>query len=158
MMSLSISLLPNLISCHCPVVYPSLINGYPTYNAHIQPHTQIQQLLFRVEKHNISRPKVVFMQQMWDSQIQIRLSEPMCVCVCVMTTTEFGLLWLSDVKAGVYKAGRDLSVKRWGAWGLSLYKSINPDSLISFFGKKALKILTHKHAIKSHRKSGLESL
>ncbi len=73
------------------------------------------------------------MQQMWDSQIQIQLSEPMCVCVCADddTTTEFGLLWLSDVKAGIYKASSDLSVKRWGAWGLSSYKSIRDQQTLT---------------------------
>ncbi len=138
MMSLSNSLLPNLISC-CPVVYPSLINGYPTYNAHIQPHTQIQQLLFRVEKHNISHKVKGCLHA-----TNVRFTNPdpvkwshvcvcVCVCVCVltMTTSEFGLLWLSDVKAGIYKASRDLSVKPWGAWGLSLYKSIRDQQTLT---------------------------
>lgn len=35
------------------------------------------------------------------------------MCADDDTTTEFSLLWLSDVKAGVYKVCGDLSVKRW---------------------------------------------
>lgn len=143
--------------------YLPIINQWiPKLYTHIQPHAHIQQLLFSGEKHNVSHKVKGSLHA-----TNVRFTNPdpvkwthVCVCADDDTTTEFSLLWLSDVKAGVYKACSDLSVKHWGAWRLSSYKSIrstNAYSLISFFGKEALKILAHKHAFKSHRKSGLES-
>jgi len=84
----------------------------------------------------------------------------MCLCAYDDTTTEFSLLWLSYVKAGVYKVCGDLSVKRWEH---ECFQRINQSEINKRLlthlleGKRPSKYYTHKHAFKSHRKSGLES-